>query len=298
MRILISGATGLVGDALGRSAQAQGHTVTALTRSPRTPSDIRWDPSTGQIDSSRLSGFDAVVHLAGESIAAGRWTAAKKQAILDSRVDGTRLLCTALAELDDKPPVLVSASAIGYYGSRGDQRLDESSTPGDLFLSRVCQQWEAATAPAASAGIRVVLARFGVILAAHGGALAVMLLPFRMGLGGVVGDGQQIMSWIALDDAVRAILSAIEQSSLSGPVNVVAPHPVSNREFTKSLGRVLGRPTVLPMPAFAARIALGPMADELLLASANVVPGRLTAAGFSFVHPHLEPALRQILGKN
>jgi uncharacterized protein (TIGR01777 family) len=240
----------------------------------------------------------AAVHLAGESIATGRWTAARKARILESRAKGTRLLAEALAGLEPRPKVLVSASAIGYYGDRGDEALTEDSGSGSaFFLSNVCRQWESATEPAADAGIRVANLRFGVILSAGGGALPRLLTPFRLGVGGTLGSGKQFMSWIAVDDAVGAILHALTTKALRGPVNAVSPQPVTNREFTKALGRVLGRPTLFPMPAFAARLAFGQMADELLLCSQRVEPAKLLASDYQFRFPDLEGALRHLLGK-
>lgn len=295
MKILVSGATGLVGSALAKQATSEGHQISALTRSPRATTDIGWDPASGRLEAGSLEGFDAVVHLAGESIASGRWSAAVKKKIHQSRVQGTELLAKTLASLDHKPPVFVSASAIGYYGDRGAEELTETSTSGGLFLSEVCRDWEAATAPAEQAGIRVVHARFGVILSPDGGALSKMLTPFKLGGGGNIGNGRQYWSWIALDDTVRAILHAIHHGELEKAVNVVSPNPVSNAEFTKVLGKVLRRPTVLPMPAFAAKLALGEMADELLLASARVLPTRLQQTAFSFEYPELEGALRHLL---
>lgn len=297
MRILISGATGLVGSALTAQAKAGGHQVSRLTRSPKADNDVGWDPAAGQIDAAQLEGHDAVVHLAGESIANGRWTSAKKSRIRDSRVQGTQLLCQTLAQLDSRPTVLVSASAIGFYGDRGDEKLDENSSAGNLFLSEVCQQWESATSPASEVGIRVANARLGVVLSTKGGALAQMLTPFRLGVGGVVGSGNQYMSWISLTDVVSALLHALHHEALVGPVNLVAPNPVTNREFTKALGHALRRPTVLPMPAFAARLVFGQMADELLLASTRVVPDRLLESGFEFTHREIAPALQAILSK-
>jgi uncharacterized protein (TIGR01777 family) len=298
MIIAITGSTGLVGNALIAAVTADGHTVRRVVRKPanRGEQEIRWDPAAGTIDAAAFQGVDAVVHLAGESVAARRWTPGVKQAILDSRVRGTKLLCDTLASLAVKPSVLVSASAIGYYGDRGDERLDESSLPGTNFLADVCQQWEAATNAARDANIRVVNLRIGVVLSAKGGALTSMLTPFKLGVGGVLGDGRQYFSWITLDDLVRVIQFALNASALSGPVNGVTPQPVTNREFTKTLGRVVHRPTIFPMPAFAARFAFGEMADELLLASARVEPRALSAARFEFAYPQLEPALRHVLG--
>jgi uncharacterized protein (TIGR01777 family) len=244
-----------------------------------------------------LDGVDALIHLAGENIAATRWNAATKKRIRDSRVEGTRVLCEGLAKLTRAPRVLLSASAVGYYGDRGDEILSEDSPSGSGFLAAVARDWEAATEPAAAAGIRVVRMRFGVILSPRGGALAQMLTPFRLGGGGRIGSGRQWWSWISIDDAASAIQHAIMTESLSGPVNGVAPNPVTNAEFTHTLGQVLGRPTLIPMPAFAARLALGEMADELLLASARVLPTKLLESHYRFQHPTLDVALRHLLGK-
>jgi hypothetical protein len=244
-----------------------------------------------------VENFDAVVHLAGESIV-GRWTAEKKARIRDSRVNGTRLLCETLARVQDRPLVLVAASAIGLYGDRGDQLLNEESSPGSLFLSRVVKEWEAASEPASQHGIRVVNLRIGFVLSKAGGGLAAMLLPFKLGIGGRVGSGRQYLSWIAIDDVVGAIGHAILSDTLRGPVNAVAPRAVTNQEFTKTLGRVLWRPTLFPLPTFAAHLALGEMADNLLLASTRVEPARLLAGGYEFLFPELEGALRHVLGKD
>ncbi|MCI0331913.1 MAG: TIGR01777 family oxidoreductase [Planctomycetes bacterium] len=297
MIIAVTGSTGLVGSALVDALKTDGHSVRRVVRQSAGSGadEIRWDPTAGTIDAVGFKDVDAVAHLAGESVAAHRWTAAVKQEIRDSRVRGTNLLCQTLAGLASKPSVLVSASAIGYYGDRGDERLEESSPPGAGFLADVCQQWEAATNAARDADIRVVNLRIGVVLSRKGGALASMLTPFRLGAGGVIGSGQQYMSWITLDDLVRVIQFALHASAICGPVNAVAPEAVTNREFTKSLGRVLSRPTIFPFPAFAARLKFGEMADELLLASAHVNPGALSAARFEFAYPQLEPALRHLL---
>ncbi len=295
MHILISGASGLVGSALAQSLQAAGHQVRRLVRRrPVAPDAAFWDPAAGELDSGALDGIDAVVHLAGENVAGGRWTAARKQRILASRVDGTTLIAGAVAAAAS-PPVLISASAIGFYGERGDQPVDETSAAGSGFLADVCRRWEAAVAPAIEAGARCVCLRIGVVLSRHGGALAKMLTPFRFGLGGVVGDGRQVMSWIHLDDLVGAIEHALATPDLNGPVNAVAPAPVSNREFTRTLGRVLRRPTMAPMPAPMVRLVFGEMGTELLLASARVVPARLTDSGFNFRFQNLESALRHEL---
>lgn len=299
MRIIVSGSTGLVGSALVSFLEAGGHAVTRLARptSPAIQPTAVWDPDAGTIDAAALAGHDAVVHLAGENIAAGRWTKKQQARIRDSRVHGTRLLAETLARLSAPPKVLVCASAIGFYGDRGDQWLAETSAPGEGFLPDVCRAWEAAAEPARAAGIRVVHLRFGVILSGAGGALARMLLPFKLGLGGKVGSGRQYMSWLALDDAVGIAHHALVTESLASPVNAVAPHPVTNYEFTKALGRVLRRPTVFPLPAFVARLALGQLADELLLASARVAPRRLEETGYPFRFAELEPALRHVLGR-
>ncbi|NIP86553.1 MAG: TIGR01777 family protein [Planctomycetales bacterium] len=297
MNILVTGASGLVGSHLQPALAAEGHTVTALVRRAAAAGQIRWDPAAGQLDADQLQGFDGVVHLAGESIAEGRWTAAKKERIRSSRVDPTTLLCQTLARLPQPPKVLISASAIGFYGDRGDQPLDEESPAGAGYLPEVCQAWEGATQAAAEAGIRVVRLRIGVVLSREGGALQKMLLPFRMGAGGRIGSGRQYWSWIAIDDLVGVIGHALQTTSLEGAVNAVAPQPVTNLEFTKTLGRVLGRPTIFPMPAFAARLALGEMANDLLLASARVVPAKLNGSGYTFRYPDLEGALRHVLAR-
>ena len=298
-RVLISGASGLVGRQLAAFLTTGGHTVVRLVRhAPKdAETEIQWTPDGGVHEPSRLEGFDAVVHLAGESIASGRWTKARKKRIAESRSKGTRVLAEALAQLRSPPEVLVCASAVGYYGDSGDTRLTEDAPAGDGFLADVCKAWEAACEPAREAGIRVANMRFGVILSPAGGALAKMLTPFKMGVGGRIGSGEQGMSWIALDDAVGAIHHALQTSSLDGPVNTAAPEPVSNRAYTKALGKVLGRWTFLPMPAFAARLVFGEMANELLLASQFAVPERLTASGYAFRHPTVESALAHGFGR-
>lgn len=297
MIIAITGSSGLVGRALAPALEAEGHLVRPVVRRPTRAglNEIRWDPAGGTIDAAEMANVDSVVHLAGENISAQRWTPAFKERFRNSRVGGTKLLCDTLASLASKPSVLVSASAIGYYGDRGDEVLDESSPPGKGFLADVCQQWEAATNPARDANIRVVNLRVGVVLAREGGALAKMLTPFRLGLGGILGSGRQYVSWIELGDLVRAIQFALSAAALVGPVNGTAPEPVTNREFTKTLGHVLGRPTIFPMPAFAARLAFGEIADEAFLASARVQPRALLNDRFEFEFPKLEPALRHVL---
>jgi uncharacterized protein len=276
--------------------EAKGHTVRRLTRTPRSEGDIRWDLDAGTIE-GELSGTEAVVHLAGESIAEGRWTEEKKRRILESRRKGTRLLAEMIAALSEPPSVMVSVSAIGYYGDRGNELLTEESESGDLFLSEVCRKWEAAAEPAREAGIRVVHPRFGIVLSTEGGALGATLPIFKLGGGGKIGSGRQYWSWVAFDDVIGAILHSIENEALSGPVNVVAPDPPTNAEYTKVLGHVLGRPTFFAVPAAAARVALGGMADELLLASARVEPVRLQETGYSFRHPDLEETLRYLPGR-
>jgi uncharacterized protein (TIGR01777 family) len=296
MNVLVSGATGLIGSALIPELEAGGHRVTRLTRSPSSGEDVRWDPDAGTIEGD-LEGTDAVVHLAGESIAEGRWTSEKKRRILESRQKGTGLLAEKIAGLQAPPSVMVSASAIGYYGDRGNELLTEESAPGDLFLSRVCLEWEGSAEPARGAGVRVVHPRFGIVLSTEGGALGTTLPIFKLGGGGKIGSGRQYWSWVTLDDVVGAIVHAIETDALSGPVNVTAPGPPTNAEYTRVLGRVLNRPTFFTVPAPAARIALGGMADELLLASARVEPAKLEETGYEYRHPKLEGALRHLLGK-
>jgi hypothetical protein len=277
----------------------EGHGVTRLVRAAARPDGptFLWDPTSGRIDLRALEGIEAVVHLAGENIAAGRWTPERKAQIRKSRVQGTRLLAETLARLAKPPRVLVCASAMGYYGDRGDEILREDSPPGTGFLAELCQAWEAASEPAARAGVRVVKLRIGIVLSARGGALARMLLPFRLGLGGRIGSGRQYMSWIALDEVIQVILHALTTPALVGPTNTATPNPVTNLEFTRTLGRVLRRPTFFPLPAFAARLAFGEMADELLLASARLEPARLLASGYTFRYPELEGALRKVLGR-
>ncbi len=279
---------------LGRTLSAGGHQITALVRREPGPGQIRWDPEGGGLDPASLRGIDAVVHLAGENIADGRWTESRKRKLLESRRLGTRLLAEAVARASDGPRTLVSASAIGYYGERGDEELTEQSSPGTGFLPEVCVAWEAATSPAADAGARVVLVRTGLVLTRAGGLLQRMLLPFRLGLGGRLGSGRQWMSWISAADLIGVYLHAL-LGDVSGPMNAVAPGAVRNQDFTRALGRALHRPAVLPVPAFALRLAFGQMADEAILASTRVVPTLLQAAGFEFKHPMLEPALVELL---
>lgn len=296
MRVLVTGSAGLIGSALAPRLEGE-HEVVRLTRSqPHRPREHRWDPATGQIDTAALDGVDAVVHLAGESVA-GRWTEGKKRRIRDSRVAGTRLIAEAAASHDPRPRVLVCASAIGYYGDRGEEPVGEASPPGEGFLAEVVQEWERAADPARAAGIRVVHLRFGIVQSPHGGALRAQLPLFRLGLGGRVGSGRQYVSWVAIDDVVRAIEHALLNDRLSGPVNVTAPEPVTNADYASTLGRVLRRPALLPAPAPAVRLALGEFAGELL-GGQRVLPGRLLEAGFEFEQPELEGALRHVLGRN
>ncbi len=300
MTIAVSGASGLVGAALSKAIVERSWKLRRLVRgnsSGGQGENIPWNPESGLVNFTGLSGVDAVVHLAGENIAAGRWTPAKKLRIRDSRVNATQRLCKSLAAMSNPPRVLVCASAIGYYGERGDQPLTESEPPGRGFLAEVCTQWERATQPAVDAGIRVVHMRIGVVLSPAGGALKQMLLPFRLGLGGKIGSGRQYWSWISLPDLVRSLLFAVEIEELAGPVNAVASNAVSNAEFTRILGRVLRRPTLFPLPGFVARLVLGEMADDLLLASIRVVPEQLQQNDFEFEHPDLETALRAVLNR-
>jgi uncharacterized protein (TIGR01777 family) len=298
LKIAVTGASGLVGQHLVAFLRAGGHSVYRLVRhAPAASGEIYWNPQVGEIDAAAMEGMDAVVHLAGESIASGRWTKDRKRRILASRVEGTRLLADTLARLKAPPSVFVSASATGYYGNRGEEFLTEASASGEGFLAAVCREWEAAALPATSAGIRVVWPRFGIVLAGNGGLLDRVTPLFRLGLGGRLGDGKQYLSWIALDDLLYVIHRAIVDRLLSGPINAVAPNPVTNRDFTATLARVLGRPAVLPAPASALRLALGGMADELLLTSQRALPARLTEVGFQFAFPVLEDALRQELGR-
>jgi uncharacterized protein (TIGR01777 family) len=297
MKIAVTGSTGLVGADLVPFLTTGGHLVYRVVRNNPVGSDIFCNPAAKTIDAERLEGLDAVVHLAGENIAGRRWNAEQKARIRDSRVQGTRLLCETLAKLRQPPRVLVSASAIGFYGNRGDEELTETSALGAGFLPDVCREWEAATKAAEEAGVRVVHFRFGIILSPMGGTLAKMLTPFRLGLGGRIGNGRQWMSWIAVDDAIGSIYHALSTETLSGPVNAVTPNPVTNRDFTKTLGRVLSRPTIFPMPAFIARLAFGEMANDLLLGSTQVIPNKLVESGYRFLYADLERSLRHLLGK-
>lgn len=292
MKILISGATGLIGSALEAFLKQAGHSVYRLVRHPLSSDDRRWDPSSGFLDSKDLEDIDAIVNLAGENIG-GRWKASKKKALIASRLQSTRLLVETFPKLNRLPKVFLNASAIGYYGDRGEEILSEESRSGSGFLADLCRQWEAAAAPAEKLGVRLVCLRIGIVLSREGGALRKMLTPFKMGLGGVIGTGRQYMSWIAIDDLVRIVDYALSHP-LHGAVNAVSPSPVTNREFTKTLGAVLHRPTVLPLPAFAVNLLLGEMGQELLLSSQRVLPDRLQQSGYVFLYPALQPALTHI----
>ena len=309
MRIAVTGSSGLIGSALCASLEGDGHDVVRVVRSPAAgerasgagstgAGTVRWDIDAGTIDAAGLEGLDGVVHLAGEGIASGRFTEDHKRTVLESRTKGTALLSRTLAGLDAPPPVLLSGSAIGYYGDRGDEELTESSPPGKGFLPEVCLAWEGATAPAEEAGIRVAHLRTGVVLATEGGALGKQLLPFKLGLGGRAGKGDQWFPWISLDDHVRAMRFLLE-ADVRGPVDLTAPHPVTNVEFVRTLGAVLGRPTILPVPGFVRKLpaGIGPLVDNLLFASLRVLPRVLEEAGFTWRHDQLEPALRAILAE-
>ena len=294
--ILVTGASGLVGARLCSHLEGAGYNILRAVRRPaRSDRELTWIPERGEVDQSKLVSVYGVVHLAGANIAGQRWSEHYKQEILESRVKGTQLISNAIASLPDVPRVFVCASAIGYYGDRGDETLTENSPPGEGFLPKVCTAWEEACQPARDAGVRTVNARIGVVLSSDGGALRSMLLPFKLGLGGIIGNGRQYFSWIAIDDVVGALRFALETEALSGPVNLVSPNPTTNRQFTKTLGQVLKRPTILPLPAFAARLAFGEMADELLLTSNRVLPRRLQDEGYSFRFVDLAPALRHVL---
>jgi len=295
MKIAIAGASGLIGSAFINSVEEDGAEVTRLVRSSPKAGEIEWHPNQDAIEPGKLQGFDAIVSLAGENVAEGRWTDEKKKKIHDSRVHGTHLISEAIAKLEPKPRVFLCASATGIYGDRPDETLTEQSDSGGGFLAGVCREWEKATEPASQAGVRVVNLRFGPVLAAHGGMMEKMLMPFKMGLGGKIGSGKQYISWVSIDDVVGAMKFALKEETIRGPLNVVSPNPVTNEEFTKSLGEALSRPTMMAVPAFAARLAFGEMADEMLLASQRVMPKKLKDAGFQFEYPNLADAFRKYI---
>jgi hypothetical protein len=304
MRILISGSTGFLGTALIKTLERDGHAIARLVRPVTgrvTKADnsqtVVWDPVGGQFDAAGAEGADALVHLAGASIADGRWNEARKNLLRASRIDATRHLMGALSKLRRPPRVVVASSAVGYYGNRGDETLTETSAPGNDFLSSTCREWEAETARGAEFGARVAMLRFGIVLAAHGGALPQMALPFKLGAGGRLGNGRQWMSWLTLAEAVGILRFALADSALSGPVNAVTPNPVRNAQFTRVLAKTLHRPALFPAPEFALRLMLGEMADGLLLASQRVKPAKLEQAGYAFAQPDLAPALAAVFQK-
>ena len=291
MKVLITGSSGLIGSALAKSLTSNGHEVIRLLRHSSANDSPVWGPENGVMDLADVGEINAVVHLAGENIADGRWSGSKKNRILNSRVRGTKLLAEYFADSDQKPQVIISASAVGFYGDRGTEIVDEESNAGKSFLANVCVQWEDALNAAVETGIRVVKVRFGIVLSINGGALKKMLLPFKIGAGGVIGSGKQYMSWVSIDDAVEMIQFAITNDLIQGPINFVTPNAISNRKFTRTFGQVLHRPTIFPLPAFAIRIALGEMADELLLNSTRVFPKKLVESGYKFLQPELSQAL-------
>jgi uncharacterized protein (TIGR01777 family) len=297
MKVLISGGSGLVGSALTHALRADGNSVAHFVRTGNNaaPGDVRWNPSTASVDVPSIEGCDAIVHLSGASISDGRWTSKRKTILRSSRVDSTRILVDSLAHLKKPPHVFVCASAIGYYGNRGDEVLTESSGHGNDFLALLCRAWEGEAMRAGAGGIRTVITRFGVILSAHGGALPHMMAPFKFGIGGRLGSGKQWMSWIALEDVVGILRAAITDAQWNGPMNVVSPEPVRNSEFTRVLASVLHRPAIFPAPALALRLAIGEMADGLLLTSQRVLPEKLTQNGYKFRFNNLEPALHAIV---
>lgn len=295
MKVAVTGTSGLIGSSLLSFLSKKNISVCKILRESTTENEISWKPETGEWNSAFTDGIDGIVHLAGENIATGKWTKEKKKKIKNSRIEGTKRLCNHVLKLPSPPSVFVCASAVGFYGDRGVEVLNEDSSRGSGFLSDVCIGWEQATKTISNAGIRVINLRFGMVLSNAGGALAKMLTPFKMGMGGRIGNGKQYMSWVAIDDVIGAIYHALFTESLKGPVNVTSPNPVTNMEFTKILGRVLNRPTIIPMPAFAARLIFGEMANELLLTSTRVEPKKLLNTEYRFQYPELEDALKHIL---
>ena len=296
MKVAVTGSSGLIGSSLVSFLSEKSVTVSKILRENTKDDDISWKPEDGDWDSAFTGGVDGIVHLAGENIASGKWTRKKKEKIRNSRIEGTTRLCEHILKLPTPPSVLVCASAIGYYGNRGVEFLNEGSSRGSGFLPDVCLGWEEAAESVSKAGIRVVNVRFGIVLSKDGGALAKMMTPFKIGMGGKIGSGTQYMSWVAMDDVTGAIYHTLTTDSLKGPVNVTAPNPVTNKEFTSTLGEVLKRPAVVPIPAFAAKLAFGEMANDLLLASTKVAPKRLSDSGYKFQYPELENALKHVLG--
>lgn len=298
MKVFVTGSTGMVGTDLCARLESDGHEVGRLVRrTAKNSNEAQWSVVDGTIEAEKLEGCDAIIHLAGENIAGSRWNDAFKAKIRDSRVDGTRLLAEAVAGLKSPPKVVVCASAIGYYGDRGDDKMLEDSSAGDDFLAGVCKEWEQAADPLRDKGIRTVHLRIGVILSSKGGALAKMLFPFKMGGGGVIGNGKQFWSWVSLDDVVGGLIHCMNHEELSGPVNGTAPEPATNREFTKTLGKVLSRPTFLPMPAFAVKLAFGEMGQALMLASTRVIPEKLVDSGYKFQYPSLAGAFKRAINE-
>ena len=297
MNVLITGSSGLIGTQLTRFLTENGHHVYRMQRNGQSDQPFSWDPAGGNSSMDDAIQLDAVINLSGASIADGRWTEKRKKLILESRINSTRLLAETLAGMQNRPGVFISGSAIGFYGDSGEQVVDEDSKPGSNFLATVAQQWEEATQAASAAGIRTVNMRTGVVLSPEAGMLDKLLLPFKLGLGGIVGNGKQYLSWVSIHEIVNMIQFLLENESLSGPVNLVAREPVTNHTFTKTLGAVLKRPTLIPLPAYAVKLAFGEMGEELLLSGARVMPKRLTEAGYEFVDISLEAALRSLLGK-
>lgn len=300
MKVLISGASGLIGSEVVRALIAKGHQVVRLVRDKKlqSPDSVFWDPDQGILDPKSLSGIDAVINLSGENIASRRWNETQKKKILDSRLNATHTLVRAMTSMANPPKVFISGSAVGFYGDSGFETCTETAQQGKGFLANVCAQWERAAAPALDKGIRTVLLRTGVVLSPDGGALAKMVPPFKLGLGGVLGSGQQYVSWVSIDDIAGIVLYILEYPQLEGPVNAVAPNPVTNAQLTKALGKVLGRPTFIPAPAFILRLILGKeMADEFLLTSTRVAPLQLQNRGYKFKYPDLEQALRSWYGR-
>lgn len=299
MKILITGSSGFIGSELLAYLRGRGHEVRRLVRKEAQLKDdcILWDPQHHELNPADFEGFDVVINLAGENIMGGRWTPEKKRKIKESRVMGTRILCELISRLQYPPRLLISASAIGFYGNRGDEIVSEDSPPGDGFLAEVCQKWENATEPAEKKGIQVVKLRIGIVLSSKGGALGKMLTPFKLGLGGTIGSGRQWTSWISMDDLMGIFLHIIGHSEIQGPVNAVTPNPVTNRVMTKVLGRALYRPTIFPIPSFVVRLIFGEMADEMFLSSTRAAPNILVQTGYSFLYPDLKGAINHIIEK-